>query len=201
MIFMTRDGRTLRQRVLSWVEEKADRLQRELHHERKEREQRYELRHHPYYDTFESWSDGLTAPYASDSFRLFTDAARSVRRNVANYDGQGCFGSGTKFVVARMYAVVTASEEKLAERVRLGTNVELAIGNMEYLNFALDDAEHAPTLEKTIVITPFQNYHVALRFSPEIAALLRELKTKVGPGAGWVSIRVVLDGLLKREVL
>jgi hypothetical protein len=202
MIFRTGNGRTLWQRALYWIEEKANGLHRELHYARKDREQRYEERHQPYYDTFRSWTDELPKGHDdSGFFRLFTDTARGVHANVAHTDGPGRFPGGAIFVVHKVSVDITASDETLAERVRLGTGVELSIGHMPYLTFQLGDAERAPALLKDIVIPPYQNFFVMLSFSSEVATLLRELKTKVGPGAGWVSIRVTLDGILKREVL
>lgn len=205
MIFRTSGGRTLWQRVLYWVEEKANEVQRELRHERKEREQRHEVRHKPYYDTFRSWADELLKRHNEkdgDYFHLFTDPNRCVHgAHVANYDGRGCFPAGQTFIVKRLSATVTASDEVLAERVRSETYVGLFIGNAEYLEYVLGDAERSPALERDIPITPLQNYYVILRFSPDVTVRLRELKTKVGPGAGWVSIRVTLDGILRREVL
>jgi len=206
MIFRTGNGRTLWQRALYWIEEKANGLQRELHHERKAREQRYERRHKPYYDTFRSWTDELSDDWRKDGsgvFRLFVDASRGCQAHLCNFEGRGTFPGGETFIANGMKVEVVASDPTVRERVLAGTQVELSVGSMEMINFALGDlaAQGFPRWEHPITLTPYQNFYVKLDFSPEAGKLLRELKTKIGPGAGWVSIRVTLDGILKREVL
>ncbi len=44
-------------------------------------------------------------------------------------------------------------------------------------------------------------FHVKLTFSAEAYEAVGQIATRVGPGAGWVSLRVTLDGMHTRSVL
>lgn len=175
---------------------------------------RIERRHKTYYDVYESWVDKLPLSKHDElcgdfagAVWLFADPQRGrqgeehwYHENRTNFAGHGCFRDCT-FRLSRLKTVVQASTPELAERVRLDTEVDFTVGSMSDFSTTLALAEQGCVRppESGPTIPPHQNFSVTLRFTPAVAQLLRELRTKVGPGAGWLSIRVEIEGVESRD--
>jgi len=175
---------------------------------------RVDRRHKTYFDVYESWVDKVPLSKRdeisgdlSGVVRLFTDPRRGshdeeywYHANRSNFDGFGCFRD-CDFRLSGLKVLVQASTPELAERVRLDTEVDFTVGHMSCFSTTLALAEQGCVRppESGPTITRLQNFDVTLRFAPAVAQMLRELRTKVGPGAGWISIRAEIEGVESRN--
>lgn len=161
----------------------------------------FELRQIMPYDTFESWADELTSDPWTYLFHCGSYAWLSHIDHETAHERPTPHSSETN-LLRMVYAVSEASSPTLHARILRETTVELVVGGLPGMAVRLRQLEKSPIrCAPYIILVPQQDFYVRLRFSHGLAALLKDIKGRVGPGSGWASICLTLDVVKQHEVL
>lgn len=147
------------------------------------------------YDTFKSWSD---EPNANSQFRLFHDKSRVRDQFVAN---ESPMPHGPEVsLLHKMFASLNSPDVTIREHTLRETVVRVVTEQETSITIPLHQLERHPfDWDPSGVLLPRQLFYVCLEFSPDLSALLKDIKNQDGPGSGcdWVSACITLD-VLKR---
>lgn len=150
-----------------------------------------EQRHQPFDDTWRSWVEG------PKKLRLFLDGMTEEQKS--NMMCPGMFPADQGFRIARVEVAIEASSQELQSLFVRETTIKLLVADRYMITLRARKALGGMNLLKEIEISPRQGFYVELAFGPEAQQAAAALERKVGPGAGWVEIRVTLDGMQTRS--
>lgn len=186
------------ERVKYWIENHASFLGQRLREERRKKETSVDKRDATWWDSFESWKDKVdSSPYGSGERLSQLFSKPSVDRS-HDYFHPPLDGEMVKLNSVR--CEVTGSSEELVDLVRNKGVFKLFIGDMEHFMAPVSYINRPDTITfaRPLVLPPRQHFYADVNMPSDVVKRISELREKVGPGSGWVSIRIILGVTLIR---